>query len=189
MREQFLEKTRREIENKKAGKPAMIIFKVNQLEDPEMCQGIIAASQAGVPVECIVRGFSCLRAGVPGLTENVTIRSIIGRFLEHSRVFYFANGSDDPLDGEFYIGSADWMQRNLSNRVEACTPLELRAHKERLWEILDVLIKDRRQAWVMNPDGDYEQLLPTDEDSDISRLGSHKTLMLLTQQRLKERIK
>ncbi len=189
MREQFLEKIRREIENKKSGKPAMIIIKVNQLEDPEMCQAIVAASQAGVQVECIVRGFSCLRAGLPGLTENVTIRSIIGRFLEHSRIFYFANGSDDPLEGEFYIGSADWMQRNLSNRVEATTPIELRAHKERLWEIMDVLLKDRRQAWTMNPDGEYEQLTPMDDDSDISRLGSHRTLMLLTQQRLKERIK
>ncbi|MBI1248379.1 polyphosphate kinase 1 [bacterium] len=189
MREKFLAMIRREIENHQAGKPALIIAKVNQLEDPEMCQAIIAASQAGVRVECIVRGFSCLRAGVPGLTENVTIRSIIGRFLEHSRVYYFANGSDNPLEGEFYIGSADWMQRNLSNRVEAVTPIELHSHKERLWEILDVLLKDRRQAWVMQPDGSYEQFVPTDEDSDIARLGTHRTLMLLAQQRVKERIK
>ncbi|GAA4432968.1 polyphosphate kinase 1 [Bremerella cremea] len=189
MRDQFLVKIRREIENKKAGKPAFIVIKVNQLEDPEMCQAIVAASQAGVKVECIVRGFSCLRAGIPGLTENVTIRSIIGRFLEHSRIFFFANGSEDPLEGEFYIGSADWMQRNLSNRVEAVAPIELRSHKERLWEILDVAMKDRRQAWVMTPDGDYEQLIPTEEDSDIARLGSHRTLMLLSQQRIKERIK
>ena len=189
MREKFLAMIRREIENHQAGKPALIIAKVNQLEDPEMCQAIVAASQAGVRVECIVRGFSCLRAGVPGLTENVTIRSIIGRFLEHSRVYYFANGSENPLEGEFYIGSADWMQRNLSNRVEAVTPIELHTHKERLWEILDVLMKDRRQAWVMQPDGSYEQYVPTDEDSDIARLGTHRTLMLLAQQRVKERIK
>lgn len=189
MREQFLAKIRREIEFQKEGKRGLIIVKVNQLEDPEMCQAIIAASQAGVRVECIVRGFSCLRAGVPGLTENVTIRSIIGRFLEHSRIYYFQAGAEDPLDGEFYIGSADWMQRNLSNRVEAVTPIDLRAHRERLWEILDVLIKDRRQSWVMLPDGNYEQLLATDEDDDISRLGTHRTLMLLTQQRMKERIK
>lgn len=154
-----------------------------------MCQAIIAASQAGVRVECIVRGFSCLRAGVPGLTENVTIRSIIGRFLEHSRIYYFQAGAEDPLDGEFYIGSADWMQRNLSNRVEAVTPIELRSHRERLWEIMEVLLKDRRQSWVMQPDGEYEQLVPTDDDDDISRLGTHRTLMLLTQQRMKERIK
>ncbi|PQO46501.1 polyphosphate kinase 1 [Blastopirellula marina] len=189
MRENFLAKIRREIEFQKEGKPGLIIVKVNQLEDPEMCQAIIAASQAGVQVECIVRGFSCLLGGVPGLTENVTVRSIIGRFLEHSRIFYFRSGAEDPLDGEFYIGSADWMQRNLSNRVEAVTPIELRAHKERLWEILEVLMKDRRQSWVMQPDGSYEQLVPTDEDDDISRLGTHRTLMLLTQQRMKERIK
>ncbi|RCS40473.1 polyphosphate kinase 1 [Bremerella cremea] len=189
MREQFLAKIRREIEFQKAGKPSLIILKVNQLEDSEMCQAIIAASQAGVRVECIVRGFSCLRAGVPGLTENVTIRSIIGRFLEHSRIYYFQSGAEDPLEGEFYIGSADWMQRNLSNRVEAVTPIELRSHRERLWEIMEVLLKDRRQSWVMQPDGSYEQLVATEDDDDISRLGTHRTLMLLTQQRMKERIK
>ncbi len=189
MREQFLAKIRREIENHKQGGPARIIAKINQLEDPEMCQAIIAASQAGVKVDLIVRGFSCLRAGVPGLTENVTIRSIVGRFLEHSRIFYFAAGAENPLDGEFFIGSADWMQRNLSNRVEAVAPIELRAHRERLWEILDVMLKDRRQAWVMNADGSYEQLVPAEDDPDISRLGTQRTLMLLTQQRIKERIK
>jgi len=189
MRDTFLAKIQREIENHQAGKPALVIVKVNQLEDPEMCQAIVAASQAGVRVELIVRGFSCLRAGVPGLTENVTIRSIIGRFLEHSRIFYFAAAGEDPIDGEFYIGSADWMQRNLSKRVEAVTPIQMRAHKERLWEILDVMLKDRRQAWVMQPDGNYEQLQPTDSDSEIARLGTHRTLMLLSMQRVKERIR
>jgi len=189
MRERFLEMVQREIENHQAGKPALIVVKVNQLEDPEMCQAIVSASQAGVRIELLVRGFSCLRAGVPGLTENVTIRSIIGRFLEHSRIFYFANGSDDPLDGEYYIGSADWMQRNLSNRVEAITPIKLRAHKERLWEIIDVMLKDKRQAWLMLPDGSYEQARSSDQDPDISRLGTHRTLMLFSQQRIKERIK
>lgn len=189
MREGFLEKIRREIENHKAGLPARMVVKVNQLEDPEMCQAIIGASQAGVPVELIVRGFSCLRAGVPGLTENVTIRSVVGRFLEHSRIYHFAAGAENPIEGEFYIGSADWMQRNLSNRVEAVTPVEVRTHKERLWEILDVTLKDRRQAWIMLPDGSYEQLTPRDDDPDISRLGTHRTMMLLTQQRMKERIK
>src|SRR5207249_607854 len=109
----------REIEHRKAGRKAHICAKLNQLEDAQVCQALVKASQAGVHVELIVRGFSCLRPGVPGLTDNLTVRSIVGRFLEHSRIYYFANGQDDPLDGEFYIGSADWMQRNLSGRVEA----------------------------------------------------------------------
>ena len=91
----------------------------------------------GCPIDLIVRGFCCLRPGVPGHTENIRIISIIGRFLEHARIFHFANGAEDPLDGEFFIGSADWMHRNLSDRVEAIAPVEPRALKERLWEILE----------------------------------------------------
>lgn len=189
MRQRFLELIRREIENHQAGLPAMIITKVNQLEDPEMCQALVEASQAGVRIELIIRGFCCLRPGVPGVTENITIRSVIGRFLEHSRIFYFAAGSEHPLDGEFYIGSADWMQRNLSNRVEAVCPVEGRALKERLWEILDVTMRDRRQAWMMQPDGSYIQSIPTEQDDEVAQQGTHRTMMLLTQQRIKERIK
>ncbi|MEX0793004.1 MAG: polyphosphate kinase 1, partial [Pirellulaceae bacterium] len=147
------------------------------------------ASQAGVRIELVIRGFCCLRPGVPGVTDNITVRSIIGRFLEHSRIFYFAAGSDHPLDGEFYIGSADWMQRNLSNRVEAVCPVEGRALKERLWEILDVTLRDRRQAWMMQPDGSYTQMIPTEQDDEVAQQGTHRTMMLLTQQRIKERIK
>ena len=106
MRERFLAMIRREIENKLAGRPARIVAKMNQLEDTQLCRALEAASQAGVPVDLIVRGFSSLRPGVPGWTENIRLRSIIGRFLEHSRIFYFANGSEDPLAGEYYIGSA-----------------------------------------------------------------------------------
>src|SRR5205823_8336797 len=122
----------REIEHKRAGRRAQIIAKLNQLDDAPMCQALVKASQAGLPIELIVRGFSCLRPGVPGLTENIRIRSIVGRFLEHSRIYYFANGQESPLDGEYYIGSADWMQRNLSARVEAIVPIEVRPHRERL---------------------------------------------------------
>ena len=98
---------------------------------------------------------------MPGLTENIRIRSIVGRFLEHSRIFHFAAGSDDPLDGEFLIGSGDWMHRNLSDRVEAAVPIRERRLRARLWEILEVCLADRRSAWLMQPDGSYRQLHPS----------------------------
>ena len=138
MRAEFLELIEREIDNHQAGRPARIVGKMNQLEDPEICLLLSRASQAGVPIDLIVRGFCCLRPGVPGLTENIRIRSIIGRFLEHSRIFHFAAGADDPLDGEFFIGSADWMHRNLSERVEAVVPILERRLRARLWEILEI---------------------------------------------------
>ena len=109
---------------------------MNQVDDLEIISALSAASQAGVQIDLIVRGFCCLRPGVPGWTENIRVRSIIGRFLEHSRIFLFRNGEEDPLAGEFYIGSADWMYRNLSQRVEAATPIDDRPLRERLWEIL-----------------------------------------------------
>ena len=93
---------------------------------------------------------------VPGHTENIRIRSIIGRFLEHSRIFYFANGAEDPADGEFFIGSADWMFRNLSKRIEVVTPVFAAGPKQRLWEILDFCLRDQREAWALEPDGKYD---------------------------------
>ncbi|MGY8771140.1 MAG: polyphosphate kinase 1 [Pirellulales bacterium] len=189
MRERLLEMIQREIENHKAGKPALIIGKFNQLEDPAMCHALIEASQAGVQIELLIRGFSCLKAGVKGITDNITIRSVIGRFLEHSRIFYFAAGAENPLDGEFYIGSADWMQRNLSNRVEAITPIENRQLKERLWEVLDVIQRDQRQTWVMEADGMYKQLSPSKKASEIEIAGTHQALMDLTQARIKKQLK
>jgi polyphosphate kinase len=110
---------------------------------------------------------------VPGWTDNIRVRSIIGRFLEHSRILYFANGSEEVLDGEFYIGSADWMYRNLSRRVEAATPIKDRTLRERLWEILQVALDDERQAWVMQASGSYEQLAPSEGAVGVAQLGSH----------------
>ena len=138
MRTQFVQLIQREIDNHRAGRPARIVCKMNQLEDPEMCLLLTRASQAGVPVDLIVRGLSCLAPGVPGLTENIRIRSIVGRFLEHSRIFHFAGGAEDPLDGVFLIGSGDWMHRNLSERVETAVPILERRLRARLWEILDI---------------------------------------------------
>jgi polyphosphate kinase len=153
MRPRLLELIRRETANKRAGLPARIIAKMNQLEDPEMIDALCEAASAGVPVDLIVRGFCCLRPGVPGSSEGIRIRSIIGRFLEHSRVFHFAAALDDPVQGEFFIGSADWMYRNLSKRVEVVTPIRDSEAKAMLWEVLDVCLRDRRQAWVLGEDG------------------------------------
>ncbi len=118
MRPRLLDLIHRETQNRRAGRPSRIIAKMNQLEDPDIIEALCEASQAGVPIDLIIRGFCCLRPGVPGHTENIRIRSIIGRFLEHSRILYFANGRQDPAEGECFIGSADWMFRNLSKRIE-----------------------------------------------------------------------
>jgi len=178
MRSEFVRLVEREVENHRAGRPARIICKMNQLEDREMCELISRASQAGVPIDLIVRGLCVLAPGVPGLTENLRIRSVVGRFLEHSRIFHFAAGAEDPLDGEFLIGSADWMHRNLSERVEAAVPISERRLRARLWEILQVLLADRRNAWQMQPDGSYVQLFPDSEDG-LGAEGTHATMMRL----------
>jgi polyphosphate kinase len=183
MRTRFIDLIGREAANALAGRPARIVAKVNQLEDGPICEALCAASNAGVSIDLIVRGFCCLRPGVPGLTENLRVRSIVGRFLEHGRVFHFANGSEDPLDGEFLLGSADWMDRNLSRRVEAIAPVEARHLRERLWEVLQVQLQDERNAWVMQTDGSYVQCRATSRSSKVAKEGSHATLMKRTRQR------
>jgi polyphosphate kinase len=189
MRERFLALIRREAAHQTAGRPAQIIGKMNQLEDRAVCDALVAASSAGVSIDLIVRGFCVLPPGVPGVSENIRVLSVIGRFLEHSRIYYFRNGSDDPLDGEFYIGSADWMERNLSDRVEAIAPVAPRPLRERLWEILQIMLQDRRQAWDMRPDGSYVQRVPPEGDgrSGPAVLGTQQTLMDLTRQRMELR--
>jgi polyphosphate kinase len=185
MRPRLLDLIYREINNQRAGKPARIVAKMNQLEDPDMIEALCQASNAGVPIDLIIRGFCCLRPGVPGRTEHIRIRSIIGRFLEHSRTFYFANGKQDPVEGEFFIGSADWMFRNLSKRIEVVTPVRAEGLKQRLWEILDIYLRDQRQAWVLEPDGKYVQLRPGAGAIGPEANGTHKTLMDLALTRAK----
>jgi polyphosphate kinase len=177
MRSSFLKLIDREIENHQAGYPARIIAKMNQLEDEAMIAKLSEASQQGVPVDLLIRGFSCLRPGVPGRSDNIRIRSILGRFLEHSRVFHFANGQQDPTLGSYFIGSADWMERNLSRRVEAVTPIKEPALKARLWDILRVSLEDCRQAWQMHSDGTYTKVPPSSGSSADAIMGTQPYLM------------
>lgn len=167
----------REAEHAKAGRPAQIIGKFNNFEENDIAVALYAASQKGVDVDMIVRGFCCLRPGVPGMSEKIRVISIIGRFLEHSRIFYFRNGAKDPVDGEFFIGSADWMYRNLHARVEAIVPILDRSLKEKCWEILQLCVTEKRQAWQMNSDGTYTRRSSND-------VGLHQVLMQMTKTRI-----
>ena len=186
MRSRFLQMIRREIDNKRANLQARIVAKMNQLEDPEVMELLCEASGAGVPVDLIIRGFCCMKPGVPGRTEGIRVRSIIGRFLEHSRIFHFAAGQENPVDGDFYIGSADWMFRNLSKRVEVAAPILEPAGKTKLWEILDICLRDQRQAWMLQSDGTYLQLRPGDASTSAEARGTHQTLMDLARRRFNE---
>jgi polyphosphate kinase len=170
----FLGYIEREIANKRAGAPARIVAKMNSLEDRHLIGKLYEASQAGVDIDLIVRGACCLRPGVPGLSSSIRVISVVGRFLEHSRAFYFRNGAQDPLDGVFYISSADWMGRNMHRRVELAVPIEERALKERVWNTFEVMLNDSRSAWDMQPDGYYVQRGGRDGALDI---GTHEIMM------------
>lgn len=136
------------------GKPSGITAKMNSLVDEEMIEALYKASSAGVPIRLIVRGTCCLRAGVPGVSENIQVRSIIGRYLEHSRIYQFENGGDQRL----YIGSADWMPRNFFRRVEACAPVESEDCKQRISQLLEMHWRDNTKARQLNPDGSYTKV-------------------------------
>jgi len=183
IRPRLMELIQTEISNQRAGRYARIIAKMNQLEDPELVELLCEASAAGVRVDLIVRGFCCLRPGVPGRTAGIRVRSVIGRFLEHSRVFYFANGHEELVQGEFYIGSADWMYRNLSKRVEVVTPVHSKEAKEKLWEVLEICLRDCRQAWLLHEDGTYSQLTPQPGAEGAALHGTHVELMDLARRR------
>jgi polyphosphate kinase len=159
MREKFTSFIRREAHHAHEGRPARIVVKVNGLEDPDIVEELYRASMAGVDVDLVVRDICRLRPGLEGISENVTVRSVVGRFLEHSRIYYFENGGDP----EYYVGSADWMTRNLDKRVEAVTPVEDSEIREQLRFNLALLLADNRKSWVMNADGSYEQRRPGDD--------------------------
>ncbi len=150
----MLQKIEREAEAAKAGKTARIIIKCNALIEPQTIRALYQASQAGVKVELIIRGVCCLRPGVPGVSENITVRSIVGRFLEHTRVFYFYNQGDVDL----YLSSADWMDRNFFQRVEIAFPVENKKLMQRIYrEGLELYLKDNTEAWILQRDGQYIQ--------------------------------
>ena len=151
MREKLEELIRREIDLQKGGRGGYMIFKMNALEDPSMIRLLYQASQAGVRVDLLVRGICCLRPGVPGISENIRVNSIVGRFLEHSRVYYFQNGGRE----EVFLGSADLMHRNLSHRVEIIFPIENPKLVRRVKEILDVYLADEAKTRQLQPDGTY----------------------------------
>jgi polyphosphate kinase len=159
MRFRFLEMIEREASNAREGKTARIIAKMNAVVDPEIIEALYTASQAGVDIDLIVRGICCLRPGVRGVSDRIKVVSIVGRFLEHSRLFYFANGGDE----QFYFGSADWMPRNLDRRVEAVAPVDDVALHPRLHTLLATCLADNRQAWDLAADGSYTQRNPNGE--------------------------
>lgn len=148
-----------EIANAKAGKPAQIIVKVNALTEVQLINKLYEASQAGVQIDLIIRSICCLRPGLPNLSENIRVRSIVGRFLEHTRVYYFSNNGNPRI----YCSSADWMDRNLFNRVEACFPIEDPALKKRIYQqgLLNYL-KDNQQAWLLQGDSVWERAKPAE---------------------------
>ena len=156
----IIAKIRRETEHAKAGREARIIAKINSLNETQIIDALYEASQAGVRIDLIVRGICSLRPGVPGLSENIHVRSVVGRFLEHSRVYYFLNAGEE----EFYCSSADWMERNMFRRNESCFEIRQKAMKEQLRSHLDLFLADNSQAWVLSGDGKYTRLTPDAEE-------------------------
>ncbi|MBC7912249.1 MAG: polyphosphate kinase 1, partial [Pyrinomonadaceae bacterium] len=161
LRERMTAFIEREAEHARAGREARIIVKINSLTDIKIIRALYEAAQAGVKIDLIVRGICMLRPGVPGLSENIRVVSIVGRFLEHSRIFYFADGGDEDV----YIGSADWMQRNLDRRVEVVAPVNDANLKKQLKEILEMYLLDTTKSRRLLPDGAYERVQPeTDKE-------------------------
>ncbi|MDX1605317.1 MAG: polyphosphate kinase 1 [Candidatus Competibacterales bacterium] len=175
----LLAKIEREIEHQKAGNEALIQFKMNALEDSDITRALYRATQAGVRVDLIVRDTCRLRPGIEGLSDKVRVVSIVGRFLEHSRIYYFRNGGAE----EYYIGSADCMKRNLESRVEVVAPVEGAELQAELRQMLDVQLNDRRSAWDMQSDGSYRQRLPDENDEPR---GCHQIMTDLAEERQKE---
>jgi polyphosphate kinase len=157
LREHMVKLIQRETEHARAGRAGRMIVKINRLTDTHVIRALYEAAQAGVSIELIVRGICMLRPGVRGLSETIRVRSIVGRFLEHSRIFYFANGGDE----EVFIGSADWMARNLNRRVEVVTPINDPEYRSYLKDVvLAAYLRDNVKARVLQPDGTYKRIQP-----------------------------
>jgi len=157
-------------EQARSGKEARIIAKMNSLEDPGMIDELYDAARDGVKIDLIVRGVCRLRTGVKGTGDNITVHSVIGRYLEHSRIYYFHHGGENL----FYIGSADWMRRNLDKRVEVLVPVHAAPIRSYLMFVLETYLKDNSQRWVLQPDGDYKRCYPKNGEPDK---GAHRMFM------------
>ena len=171
IRSGLLEKINREIENKKAGKHAFIRLKLNSLLDEEFVEALYSASIAGVEIDLVIRGICSLLPGIPGVSENIKVRSVLGRFLEHSRIFHFANGGDD----EIYIGSADLMDRNLNRRVESLVQITRPEHKNELIKVFDLYVSSTTAGWHLLPSGKW---LKVDKAPDGSQLNDLQAVMI-----------
>ncbi len=178
LRDRMIAMIRREIDHCSNGGKGRIVAKMNSLVDGQVIATLYEASQAGVEIDLIIRGICCLRPGVEGISDNIRVISIIGRFLEHSRIFYFHNNGEE----EIYIGSADWMTRNLSRRVEAVAPVESPNLAQDLQEILGIMLADNRQAWELKSDGTYIQKQPP---GDAQPQSTHNILMDIAKGSLK----
>jgi len=154
---------REQTERARSGEPARITCKTNALTDPQIIELLYEASQAGVKIDLVVRGICCLKPGLEGISENIRVVSIVGRFLEHARIFAFGEGEDERI----YLGSADLMQRNLDRRVETTFPLREPRHRQKVRRLLDLQLADNVNAWELRPDGSFERLHPGDDQEPL----------------------
>ena len=164
LRKSLIKMINKEISAATAGKKSRIVAKMNSITDPDLIKALYKASRAGVKIDLVVRGICCLRPGISGVSENIRVVSIIGRFLEHSRVYYFQNS-----DPQVYCSSADWMERNLDNRIEVCFPILKKKHSTRIKAELEMYLNDRGQSWELSADGEYRPLAKTAAE-DVQQL-------------------
>jgi polyphosphate kinase len=163
MHDAIIAKLAREADHARAGRPARVIAKMNSLVEPQAIEALYRASCAGVKVDLIIRGVCALRPGVPGISENIRVRSIVGRFLEHSRVFYFENGGES----EMWCASADWMERNFFRRVEIAFPIQRDTHRQRILRDLNLCLQDNVQAWELQADGSYKRVVRKPDEKPV----------------------